>query len=533
MKPFHLGPFLGVNNRLPNFALHVPKTGDFLAAAENVDIDNAGRIRSRPGASIVEEMIGPHSLKMVAAGSGYMVRDSALYRVTLPEYAEVVVTSLAGNDPMRYAKIFGEWYFGNGTESGRLDGVTAFPIGLPTPAAPVLATIAGGLLAGKYLVATSYCRKSGATLLEEGGVSPYASAELVADGGLEVTLPGAATGATHVNVYLSACNGSLPYLLATVPAEDATLDAVSLPLGREASGRIEAPLPAGTLFEHMGRLCSFSGSAIYVGIPHRPGYYLPASGRLNFPAAVSIVAPAQTGIYVAADKTYWIPGDIGDIQERVIDVLPYGAVPGTEFSFPDNSRVGWFGAEGIVIADTLGQALPAMAENVTVTPPQSGISTVMDAGGYRRVVSCGWCLNLENNAATAYTDWSFSSVSEGYATLPGGVYQIGADSPVSSTFDYGRLDFGGDQMKFLPYAYARFASLSPLEMTVSYVDERDEDQEYSVLSKGASEAMREQRFNLAKGTRSTMYRIVMRNTGGAQFVQSAASFMPKLSSRRI
>ena len=533
MKPYHLGPFLGVNNRLPDFALRVPKEGDFLAAAENVDIDNAGRIRSAPGFAILEEMTEPHSLKMIDASAGYMVRDSVLYSVTLPTYAETAVKTLTNNDPMRYAKIFGDWYFSNGTDVGRLSGAAEFPIGLPTPAAPSLATIVGGLLTGKYLVATSYCRKSGSTLLEEGGISPYASAELVATGGLRVTLPGTATGATHVNIYLSACNGSLPYLLATVPATDVTYDAVSLPQGREASGRIEAPLPAGTLFEHMGRLCSFSGASIYVGIPHRPGYYLPASGRLNFPATISIVVSAQTGIYVAADKTYWIPGDIGDIQGQVVDVLPYGAVPGTEFSFPDNSRVGWFGAEGVVIADTTGQAQPAMADNVAVTPPPSGFSTVLESDGYKRVISCGWCLNLENNAATAYVGWDFSSVSEGYGTLPDGIYQIGGDGPVACMWDYGRLDFGSDELKYLPYAYARFGSPSLLEMTVSYTDDNDEWREYSVPSRGSSEVMREQRFDLARGTRSTLYGIVVRNTDGARFVQSGAYFMPKHSNRRI
>ena len=46
MKTVTLGPFLGINNRLPNFALHVDQKGDFLKSAENVDIDNAGRLRS-------------------------------------------------------------------------------------------------------------------------------------------------------------------------------------------------------------------------------------------------------------------------------------------------------------------------------------------------------------------------------------------------------------------------------------------------------------------------------------------------------
>ena len=47
MKTQNLGPFLGINNRLPDFALHVDQKGDYLSAADNVDIDNTGRIRRR------------------------------------------------------------------------------------------------------------------------------------------------------------------------------------------------------------------------------------------------------------------------------------------------------------------------------------------------------------------------------------------------------------------------------------------------------------------------------------------------------
>ena len=49
------------------------------------------------------------------------------------------------------------------------------------------------------------------------------------------------------------------------------------------------------------------------------------------------------------------------------DVLPYGAVPGTAFSLPNSSEVGWFGAEGIVIAGTQGNVKPLTAGSITLT----------------------------------------------------------------------------------------------------------------------------------------------------------------------
>ncbi|MBP9803325.1 MAG: hypothetical protein KBE22_00270, partial [Candidatus Accumulibacter sp.] len=145
MKPHALGPFLGINNRLPDFALHVPKTGDYLADAVDVDVDNAGKLRTRRGAlTEVEAMADAHSLHMISDTAGYLVRGGDLYAVALPECVETLVKELASNATMSYAGMAGDLYYSNGTDSGRLVGATSYPIGLPTPAAPALLPISGG-----------------------------------------------------------------------------------------------------------------------------------------------------------------------------------------------------------------------------------------------------------------------------------------------------------------------------------------------------------------------------------------------------
>ena len=59
MKTQPTGPFLGINNRLPDFALATEK-GRWLREAENVDIDNAGRVRRRKATSLVQALPAPH-----------------------------------------------------------------------------------------------------------------------------------------------------------------------------------------------------------------------------------------------------------------------------------------------------------------------------------------------------------------------------------------------------------------------------------------------------------------------------------------
>ena len=61
MKPAKLGPFLGENNRLPRHALHVEKTGDFLAATQNVDLDDSGRLSRANGTTLVEALAAGRS----------------------------------------------------------------------------------------------------------------------------------------------------------------------------------------------------------------------------------------------------------------------------------------------------------------------------------------------------------------------------------------------------------------------------------------------------------------------------------------
>lgn len=526
MKTTPLGPFLGISTRRPDFALHVAKEGDYLRSAVNVDIDNAGKLRRRGTPALHAAMTGAHSLFMTGATTALLVRASVLYAVTLPTYAEVLVKILSSNARMSYAVLGDSVYFSNGTDSGRVTSGVAYPMGLPTPTAPTLAAIGGSLAPGQYLVGVAY---SNSVTGEVGGISATASLTLTATGGARVTLPAATTGATHIKVYLSADNGDVPTLATTVATGTATADLTTLATGSESTMRLEAPLPAGTLFAHNGRLCSFTGSTVYVGLPFRPGYYLPAEGFIPFPSAVSIAVGNQGGVYVAADKTYFIPGDLGDVQGALVDVLPYGAVPGTEFALSDKTQVGWFGAQGFVLADTQGSAQAVMADNIDVTPPASGVSAVLDCDGYRKVVSCGWCMNLATKAATTYTGWEFTSLTEHFGTLDDGIYLLESAGTVDASIGFGKLDFGSEQRKVLPAVYLGVDATAPMRLRVQAPGAVD----YSYDAQSSSADLKIQRIVPGKGLKANWYELTLSNTAGAAFTLATVSFAAADTSRRI
>lgn len=543
MKTQPSGPWLGINNRLPDYALSVRDKGDWLRDAVNVDIDNAGRARRRAAVSLVQAMTNADSLYLTSATAGYLRRGAAIYAITLPTYSETLFKVLSSDAPLSWSEFNGVLYYSNGTDSGRIDGGVAYPWGLATPDAPTCTTVLGSLYAGTYQVGVSYYNN---VTGEEGGVSASSNPSLSADGGIRITLPGASAGATHVNVYFSTVNGSIPMWIGRYAIGTASIDVAAEPTRlRESSGRFESPLPAGTqIFMANGRLCSVSGDRINLGSPARPGYYIPIDGRqraegapmdygyITFPAPVDLVIPTQFGVYVAyGDITQFFAGADFAAAEIVKDVLPYGAVAGTSFVVPhrENPLVGWFGAHGVVLGDPQGVVKDAMIDNIELTPPASGASVVVQADGYRRVVSCGWCLNLENNAATRYESLPITSAAQGYVTMPDGLYLLDGTGPVEAHVDLGKKDFGGENLKHLPACYLGAASDTPMELRVTTPDHED----YRYEARSSSTDIRIQRVDPGKGLRANWYDLSIYNTEGSDFTLASVSFAPVASGRRI
>lgn len=525
MKSSAMGPFAGINNRRQDYALFDKDRGFFLRTAENVDLTADGSLVVRREPELIQAMSAPHSLF-----KRLMVRSGSLYAVTLPSYAETFKRLLASNAPMSYAEINGSTYFSNGTDSCRIDaGGTVRPWGLPTPSAPTVTGISGTLFAGKYRARVSY---SNSVTGEEGGVSAATSLELTAAGALRVALPGAADGATHVNVYVSPVNGGVETLQATVAASTTSVDITAISANkREAAKRIEAPLPAGArIFEFNGRLCAADGNTLYVGLPYRPGYYLPLSGRIPFPAAISIAVGNQSGIFVAADKTYFIAGGDPASAEAVREVLPYGAVPGTEFAMPDNVVVGWMGAKGFVMATPDGAAKAVAADDVDFTLPARGVSFVLDSNGRERVYSCGYVLHRERGGVTTYSsDFAITSASDGYATQADGLYRIEGEEAASAwRIGLGKHRLGSDALKHLPAVYVSASGDRPVQLRVT--TPRQGSYSYKARSKSAD--IQTHRIDPGKGLKDNWFELEMFNQGSDDVI-AGVSIATENSTRRI
>jgi hypothetical protein len=252
MNPASFGPFRGINNRRPDFAMKTD-AGDWLRAAMNVDLDDAGRLRRRVGQTRIQALTDPHSLYQTADGRLFVVISAMLYLITLPTYSQTLIKALSSNSRVFYAEHNGSIYYSNAVDSGRISRSNAwYPWALPTPDLPAVSSIAGALPAGKYLVAVTYTNSDTG---EEGGAKGSTQHTLAAPGAMRVTLPAATTGATHINVYVSDLNGSVPRLHGAVATGAATYDVAAASDGRPWATAGLEPMPAATgLFFHKGRL---------------------------------------------------------------------------------------------------------------------------------------------------------------------------------------------------------------------------------------------------------------------------------------
>lgn len=524
MKTKQIGPFIGMNNRLPGNSLKT-ENGYFMSRAINIDFDNDGWFRRRRGRAIIQAMTGAHSLFR-----NLIVRASTMYTYTTGPYAETLLKVLSSDARVSYYEHNGSIYYSNGTDSGRIAGGSRYPWALPTPAAPGVSQIAGALNKGRYLVGVSYFNSATG---EEGGLSSLSVAELSADNSaIRATLPGATDGATHVRLYVSQLNGTVVGRVGQYAIGTATADINTMTTTGTGSDTSLEPLPAGTrIFWHMGRLCSVVGNRVYFSEPFRPGYCRPTS-YLEFETNVSVAVANQMGTYIVADKTRWFPSDFAAKDGVVLDPLPYGAIPGTEFEFDDAAKVGWMGEYGFVIGDIQGNVTEASKAAVDVSLPASGVSILFDEQGCRRVLSCGYCMNLESSAVSQYTNCNFTSAYGDLATMADGMYTMtgtkdGA-ADIDAVADFGLLDFGTQERKLLLNLYLGAISDERMILTVS-VGENS----YKYEARRCDDSLEIQRFDTGRGLRATWFGLALSNKLSSDFSVSSVDALVAPTNRRI
>lgn len=565
-RSFSVGPWTkGIVNSSRDYSL--PK-GACLDAL-NVDFSDDGAALSRSGFSGTAAVDNGHSLSN--QGGKVMFCNGTALGVIAGVNPLIITTLRTGLNirPVSYAERGGEVWWSNGEVSGRCNADNSDHPWVPPAPANIMAVYAGvgALPAGSYRVAITHAMSDG----EESVASDIETFDLVSPGSIEITLPAATAGTDSFNVYCSRADGKIMQKYSTVSAAMGSVSITANPAGRQIRERaFLRPLPPGdAICFHGGRLLSLSGEFLFYSKPYDYGVYDPDQDYVALGAEGSIVASVESGVFVAADRTWFFSGtDIATSEQ--MEKLPFGAAAGTAFVHPvaTSPVVGWYSDEGLALGSADGSVKMMQRDRGFIAPSaQSGavwvrqrdgmahaVVTLDSTAAYGKQVSSDFTaarvrynddsttmsVNLANGATSRYGGWGFNS----YATIDGDEYgcdgtgfsllEGAADgaAEIDAVIHCGRVGFGSLQIKAPENVYLAGKSSAPLVVDIILPSETV----YSYPARTFSQTPAVMRHDGMKGlinARQAWFLMAIRSQGGASMELSAVDVVVNESQRRI
>lgn len=145
------------------------------------------------------------------------------------------------------------------------------------------------------------------------------------------------------------------------------------------------PMPAGQqIAHHGGRLLVAVGSALIYSEPFQPTLRDEAKGFELFPAPITCLAAVEAGVFVVADKTYFIAGGLP--AENVQAVLEYGA-PDQQAVRRDDGGAQWLGTQGVVSVTRAGEISNLQDAHIAQIATGSAATLYREADGMKTIIA--------------------------------------------------------------------------------------------------------------------------------------------------
>lgn len=320
-----------------------------LREAINVDITRKGRVRRRKGYTEIYSGIGIHSL-----WERYFVESGTL-KILLEDNSSADIVSGISTKHLSYCELLSTICFSNEDSIGTIDG----PLSVPTIySTPNLAIVSGTLKAGQYQV--SFCNVSPTG--EEGGATNPIVINVPDESGIEVSsIP---LDGYDVRLFLSKPNGTALFEQVTIAS---TIPSVTLMSQRDDLTVCEtlfmSEMPAGQIVrEFKGRLYVAEGNTLWYSEAQRYGLCNLSHNFFQFSDRITVVQETENGIFVVADKTYFLPGN--DPSQSLLTIVGKSkGVEGTgittdakNFSVDFNGKVAyWYSEKGVILGFPNGQ----------------------------------------------------------------------------------------------------------------------------------------------------------------------------------
>jgi hypothetical protein len=256
---------------------------------------------------------------------------------------------------MSYTEAAGAVYLTNGAVTAMYRDGKVTSWGVETPTSSPTISLSGGILsAGDYLLTCTFVRDTGE---ESGSNLPVVIRGVPAGSGLVITnLPvPTAADVTAVNVYMCAANGAVLYLIKQVAVGAiGELITGAEPQGAKLQTALVSPMPAGTsAATSRGRVFVAAGNVLWYSEPLRYGLCDASVNYMLFPADIQLVVGLSTGLFIAADKTYFWGGP--DSLDPLRTVGEYTGVRNSVSYLPTTSDAIWLSSRGMVHGTLDGQ----------------------------------------------------------------------------------------------------------------------------------------------------------------------------------
>lgn len=149
--------------------------------------------------------------------------------------------------------------------------------------------------------------------------------------------------------------------------------------------QVLVPMTAGQhIAHHAGRLLVAVGSAVIYSEPFTPNLRDESKGFELFPAPITCLVAVEGGVFVVADKTYFIAG--GFPAQAVRAVLDYGA-PDQQPSYRDDGGAHWMSARGVVSCTAVGELSNLQEAHVAMSVEGSAATLMRESDGMRSIVA--------------------------------------------------------------------------------------------------------------------------------------------------
>lgn len=353
--------------------------------AVNVDFITDTILRRRKGLTKVYSGIGLSNGFSCPVGS-FFVEGTTLKRLNADNTATEVYIGVTGEHHTFFYKN-GVVYFSDGTLSLKLTDSTVYKWGMDVPAAPVVYGASGTFPAGVYLTACCFVDHDGV----ESGASRIESIYLTENSGVTftniplITDPQVAT----VRLYMSTADGGELFHVADTTAPEYTIVAGTYAEGATLESKFISPAPGARVVAYYnGRAYVADGvGAVHYSEPFEYDRFKIGSNFLQFPSAVDIMIPVDTGIFFAYGSTTEFYAGNPEDGFNIVPKFEYGGVLGSAKQVPNSSSVIWQSQRGTILGTADGQCKNIQEDTVAIESADSAATMVREREGVRHFVT--------------------------------------------------------------------------------------------------------------------------------------------------